>query len=213
MKKLLGVLGILLVLAGLGCATLSHVITPAELDATAIAYVVEAGIANPGDYEGYQNLLKASRLMQDVKNGHQVNLLELAHLAEAENLTFSILEKSTFNKHQVAVQREEALFGPTGLLALGLTMAGAGTFTGLIGLSRKRPGDVTKEEMEQALLTVSGKTNEELTLKEKQFLQLIQGTQKYMSIAAPADVRVLKECMNESQDTETKVAVASAKIV
>ena len=213
MKKVVAVLSVILILAGLGCATLSHMITPGEVDKSAVKYVVDAGVAEPNEYKGYGNLLKATKLKEDVKAAHITNQLELAQAAQRENLEHSIHEKSTFNNHHVAVQREEQLFGTTGLVSLGLSMAGFGSLTGLLGLARKRPGDITKPEMEQALATVTGKTKEELSLKEKQFVQLVKGVQEFMDAPRkPEEAEALKRYLDKHQDRDTQVAVAAAKV-
>ena len=123
-----------------------------------------------------------------------------------------IHQKVTTINQQVAVQREKAWFGETGLLSLGLSMMGAGSAAGLLGLICKRPGDITAPEMEQAMATATGKTKEELSVKKKQFAQLIKGVQAFINARSDSVTSdQIKACMNASQDQDTQAAVAVIK--
>jgi hypothetical protein len=121
-----------------------------------------------------------------------------------------IHQKVVASNKAAGIRREEQLFGETGLLSLGLSMMGAGGAAGLLGLSRKRPQDVTAAEMESAIATVKGESVEELSAKEKQFAQLVKGIGEFMA-TNPAGGEVLKPIMDKCQDAETKVAVATVK--
>ena len=214
MKTLIVTLSIALMVVGMGCAALSSLVTPAEVDQNALRYAIDAGVANPNDYNAwYPNLDEATRLKRDVDSAHVLNQQELQHLIEKDITQHGIHQRVTTTNHQVAVQREEQLFGETGLLSLGLSMAGMGAFAGLLGLMRKRPGDITAPEMEQALATVKGETAAELSIKEKQFVQLVKGVQAFMDIKTPySDAnKELKICCNAAQDTDTRAAVAVIK--
>lgn len=182
MKIKLLVISALLMIIGLGCTSLSYMLTPADIDQKAVKYSVEAGVADANDYGGWpwSNLEKAQKLMQDVDDAHLLNQTELKQLMERENLEYSIHKKSTRVNHQVALQREQALFGEKGLFSMGLTMLGVGGFSGILGLMRKRPQDVTPQEMQSALAEATGKKQEELTDKEKQFTQLVKGVQCFV---------------------------------
>ena len=195
----------------MGCVALSSYITPAEIDQDAVNYVAGV-VAAPSDYSGYSNMTKAEQLRKDVNATHLIIQQDLQHEMQKDDLEHSIHQEVTTSNYTVAQQREEMLFGETGLLSLGLSMAGFGSLTGLLGLSRKRPGDVTAPEMEQAVATATGKTTAELSVKEKQFVQLVKGVQAFMTTnqGTLAD-KELKTAMNEAQDKDTQAAVAVVK--
>lgn len=211
------VISLLMMITGMGCVALSHLITPAEVDKAALRYAVDAGVADYNDYDAwYPNLDEATRLKDDVDNAHIVNQEKLRHLMEKDVTQHGIHQAVTTSNYQRGMQREEALFGEKGLLSMGLTMLGVGGFTGLLGLMRKRPGDLSKEEVETALTTATGKTKEELSAKEKQFVQLVKGVAEFMksqeSNGNKDAVLALKSIMDKYQDSQTKVAVAAAKV-
>lgn len=216
MKTLLAIISVILVVLGLGCVTLSEYVTPAELDKPSVRYVKAAGVADQNDYEScWPNLADSERLDRDVDTAYTLNRQELDQAVEREDTRYSINKKATTINREVAVQREKALFGPTGLIPLIMSMAGCGTLTGLVGLARKRPGDVTPAEMEQTLATATGKTVEELSAKQKQFVQLVQGVGEFMDPrngTSPEVIKDLKECMDKAQDAVTRAAVAVAKV-
>lgn len=215
MKTLIAILSIMLIVIGMGCATLSSLITPAEVDRDALRYAIDSGVAELDDYNAwYSNLAEAERLVRDVDAANLLNQQGLQHLMDKDNTLHGIHRGVTVNNRQVGRQREETLFGETGLLSIGLSMMGAGGFAGLLGLSRKRPGDITKPEMEQALATATGKTTAELSLKEKQMIQLVKGIQAYMNSltnASGGSMTQLKAALNSAQDKDTQAAVAVIK--
>jgi len=214
MKTLIATLSLMLVIAGLGCAALSTYVTPAKIDRGAVGYTVSAGVAEPNDYDGYPNLLKAGNLQKDVDSAHSVIQLSLQQQAQKDDLDYSIHRDTASSNYTIGVQREEMLFGETGLLSLGLSMAGFGTLTGLIGLARKRPGDVTTAEMEQTVAQVTGKTAEELSTKERQMIQLVKGVQEFLNTdvgTTPSVETTLKRAMDKHQDIDTQEAVAEIK--
>jgi len=213
MKTLILLLSTLLIAAGVGCAVLSHQVTPAEVDQAALDYAIDAGVAEPNDYNAwYPNLDEATRLKRDVDSAHVLNQEELQHLMEKDVTQHGIHQKVTTTNKIVAQQREEALFSETGLLSLGLSMMGAGGAAGLLGLMRKRPGDITAPEMEQALATATSKTTEELSVKEKQFVQLVKGVQAFMEHDADDNYKnALKDRLDKAQDKDTQAAVAVVK--
>jgi len=215
MKKVIAVLCLMLMAAGCASMSLSEWLTPGEVDSDAVKYVVEAGVAKPEEYDGYGNLYKAVKLRKDVEISHKFNIQDIEHLAEEENLVYSVYSDTTSTNAIVAQQREEAIFGEEGLLSLGLTIAGFGGLTGLLGLMRKRPGDMTKEDYENALATTNGKTVAELSLKEKQFCQLVKGVQSFLdsSTVNPLPAKQLKEALSKTTDEDTRKAVAVAKAI
>lgn len=213
-RTILTLLSITLMVLGLGCAALSSYVTPAEIDRSAAWYAYEAGETQMSYYDGYPNMAKAAQLKKDVDAAHNVIQLDLQQQAEKDNLTYAIHKDIVSSNLIVAQQREETLFGETGLLSMGLGMAGMGGFAGLIGLMRKRPGDVTAPEMEQALATATSRTTEELSIREKQFVQVVKGVQAFMDPAgnAPASaIPIIKAAMNKHQDSDTRAAVAVVK--
>lgn len=219
MKTVMVVVSLMLIMLGIGCAALSHYVTYAEIDQDAVEYAIKAGVADVNDYDDFwTNIVTAERLKRDIDGGHKVVQLNLRQLIQIDDLEYSIHKDTVSNDLAIAYQREELLFGETGLLSLGLSMAGFGGLTGLLGLMRKRPGDITSPEMEQAITTATGKTSAELSVKEKQFVQLVQGIKifmdKYKDSKLAKDIIVmeaLKVAMNTKQDMDTQAAVAVVK--
>lgn len=214
MKTVIIILCSLLGLSGVGCIAISKLITPADLNTKAVEYVISAEVAEPNDFVGYPNLAKLEKLQQDIDIAYTVTQFDLQQQADRNDLDYNICKGTVDRDLEIANQREELLFGESGLLSLGLGLAGFGGLTGYIGLMRKRPGDVTPQEKEQLLADVKGKSVEELTQKEKQLVQLVTGAQKFIETFGgvnPEAAASLKMCMNESQDTDTKIAVASIK--
>jgi hypothetical protein len=202
----------LILLMGVGCAALSEYITPATVDPQAVAYVEKAGVADANAFAGYANLEKAIRLEAAVDAAHEVTSLALAQMAEKNELDYGILKGAVSNSLKTARDREEQLFGETGLLSTGLTALGFGTLTGVLGLMRKRPGDVTPQEMESVVAEVKG----EVTDKDRQFLELVKGVQKCLDLyrdvpEAVPFVTALKTTLGNEQSADTKQAVAVAK--
>jgi hypothetical protein len=211
-NKIIILLSLILIVTGVGCAALSSYVTPAELDDQSIDYVVLAGVANPKNFTGYPNLAKAEKLQKDVDSAHAVNQFNLEKLIQKDTLDYSIYKDVTMTNYETAVEREKQLFGENGLLSLGLSMIGAGGFAGLLGLMRKRPGDITPAEAEQALAEATGRTAEELSTKERQMIQLVKGVQMFLEATPERDVELrLKQAMDKAQDTDTQIAVATIK--
>jgi hypothetical protein len=77
---------------------------------------------------------------------------------------------------------------------------------------RKRSGDVTLTDAQKMVADAVGKTTDQLTEKETQFVQVIMGVQQFISsFDNPKDPVVvkLKEALASQQDTATEVAVAT----
>ena len=212
MKTILVLLSIALMTVGLGCAALSSYVTPAEIDPDAVEYIVNNGDGHIEDYKGWPwpNLLMANKLNEGLDDSHEMTQFQLRQHMEDDSLRYSQHKDVVASNLVMAQQREEMLFGETGLLSLGLSMAGMGGFAGLLGLMRKRPGDITPPEMESALATATGKTTAELSAKEKQFIQLVKGVQSFMDTNHTA-VPSLKFAMDSAQDESTRAAVAVVK--
>jgi hypothetical protein len=211
MKNTLLVAASLVMLAGIGCAALSEYITPAAVDPRAVAYVEKAGVADSNDFDGFPNLEKAIRLEAAVGAAYEVTSLALTQMVEKNELDYGILKGAVANNLKTARDREEKLFGETGLLSTGLTALGFGTLTGLVGLMRKRPGDVTPQEMESVVADVKG----EVTVKDRQFIELVKGVQTFLNkykddVTSVVDVE-LKAALSAAQSADTKQAVAVVK--
>lgn len=207
MKKLTIIVSLLACMASLGCVALSEYVTPAAKDNGAIDYAVRAGVADPNDFDGYFNLDKANRLAWKVDEAHQLNQLALSQKVERDSLQYAQLSDTVKVNVTAARQQEETLFGEKGILTLGLGLAGFGSLTGLIGLMRKRPGDMTPEEVKEAL---TGK-DAELTEKEAQMVELVKGVQKYLGHASSTTSGTLKGYLDAAQSASTKVKVAEIK--
>lgn len=219
LRSLVIVMSLLCIIVGAGCVALSQRATPADVDAKAKAYVIESGLADANDFEAwYPNLEQAGKLKKAVDAAHEINQLELQQKMEQDNLRYNIHKEVVTNNYKNGQAREELLFGEKGLLSLGLSMAGFGTLTGFVGLARKRPGDVTPQELGLAVEQAVGKTNGDLTEKEKQLIEVVKGVQKYIDTYRDTTdnkeavmINTLKELCSKAQDTSTQVAVATIK--
>lgn len=215
LKSIVVVFSLLLILVGVGCVAISSRVTPTNVDAKAVAYVVKSGLADANDFKAwYPNLEMAEKLKKAVDDTYDINIQELQQKIERENLRYSIHKDVVANDNMVGREREELLFGEKGLASLGLSMMGFGTLTGCVGLMRKRPGDVTPQEVDQVVAQATGKTADELSKKEKQFVEVVKGVQKFINTYRedkPDVVSAMKEMMDKAQDTSTQVAVAKIK--
>lgn len=209
MKTLIIIASIMLMTIGLSCAALSSYITPAEVDQNALRYAVNTGIVELSDYDAwYPNLAEAERLAKDVDAAHSTVQLSLQQQAEKDNLVYSIHKDVVSTNLITADQREEMLFGETGLMSMGLSMMGAGGLAGLLGLMRKRPKDWTPEEVEIAMTGVKG----ELTEKDKQIIELVRGVQKFLDTSDKTVSDALKTSLATNQSSTTKETVAKIKV-
>ena len=210
-----------LLVAGIGCAALSHMVTPAAIDKAAVSYAAEAGVADANDFAGYANLEKAIRLEVAVKSAFEVKSLALAQMAEKNQLDFDLLHGITTNNAELARQREAQLFGETGLLSVGLSALGAGGFAGVLGLMRRRPGDLSPVEVEQA---VASMTLDKDTVK-RQMAEVVKGVQGYIDnlkgltaeqiVAKYKDedlTTVLKNFLSMTESSDTRQTVAAMKV-
>lgn len=211
MRALLCILCVAAIGIGVGCAALSEYVTPASIDQKAVEYVVKAGVADANDFKGYANLEKAIRLELMVENAYEVVTLALEQMREKNQLDYSILRGVVINNTKVAREREELLFGETGLLAVGLGALGAGGLGSILGLMRKRPGDITPQELEAALADVKG----EVTAKDRQVIEIVKGVQKFLDKYPKGTVygdELRLALSNQSIDTREAVAVAKARV-
>lgn len=206
-KLFILILSVLAIAGAFGCSALSHYITPAEIDQRAVDYADAAGVIDVNDFEGYANLDKAIKLETAVTSAYQVKQLSLEQLAEKNNLTFSQLQSVTQTNRIEAFKKEEKLFGEKGLLTLGLSLIGGGSFAGLIGLMRKRPGDITPEQLNNAI----DFTEQELANEKRSLGELVQGIQAFFDSDKPKDAEILKEMLTVATSPETKKKIAVLK--
>lgn len=92
----------------------------------------------------------------------------------------------------------------TGLIPMGLGLAGMGGLGGLLGLMRKRPGDVTPIELNTA---VKG--------KDRQMREIVAGVARFMKdfdkMTEPG--QALRMSLRESTNSDTKKIVAALQAV
>jgi len=227
MKKVL--LGMLLVasllaaVVGIGCASLSSYITPAEIDKRAVKFVVEAGVADPNEFRGWANLEKAIKLDAYVGMAYEVREVAIKQMQENLQLDYNHLNAVVTKNKNDAIAREEALFADGGALSTLLAAGGFGAFAGFLGLMRKRPGDLTPDDLRQATEEII----QEVDIKESQFNQVVVGIEKFMKnkdgIAAVVNgessaadktdalLSLLKTVLSKEQDSLTRQEVGKAK--
>jgi len=210
MKTTLSIICILALGLGIGCASLSDYITPATVDQHAVAYAASAGVVDANDFDGYANLEKAIRLEVAVGNAYEVKTLVLTQMQEKNQLDYGVLRGVTVNNTKIAREREAALFGETGLLSMGLSLLGVGGLGGILGLMRKRPGDITPQELEQTVADIKG----EVTAKDRQFIEVVKGVQAFIDSHKDDGIASeLKAAISLVRSADTKEAIALAKAV
>lgn len=207
----IGFVASILLIGGIGCAAFSSLVTPATVDKQAVKYASSAGVIDANDFRGYGNLDKATRLKTAVDAAFKVKELSLTQMMEKNKLDYTQLSGVADSNMKIAQSKEDLLFGEKGLLSLGLTAAGLGTFTGLIGLMRKRPGDITPQEMEQAVVDIKG----EVTTKERQLIEVVKGIQVVLDAhpkTDPLGAELRAALSKQSLDTREAVAVAKTAV-
>ena len=195
-------------IGGLACASLSEYVTPARISPKAIEYVEEANVVEPNAFNGYPNLDKANRLAQAVVAAYEVNSLALSQLQEKNNLDYSLLNDIVIKNRQEAQAREEELFSQTGYLSMGLSLAGFGGLGGLLGLMRKRPGDLTQQDYELAVNSING----EVQKRDNQLIEVVKGVQDFINEHKDDQlVADLKGMLEKRQSEGTKQTVGKIK--
>jgi hypothetical protein len=207
MKTILTLLCIAALAIGIGCASLSEYVTPANIDQKAVEYAVGAGVAEPNAFAGYANLEKAIRLEVAVENAYEVKVLALAQMQEKNQLDYGILRGVVTNNTKIARAREEQLFGETGLLSVGLSALGAGGLAGMLGLMRKRPQDWSPEEMESALAELKGSVSG----KDRQLIEVVKGVQSFINTNPGEAADRLKAAITAARSSDTAQAIAAIK--
>jgi len=221
MKKIYiitAIVSLIIFLGAAGCTALSHYIIPADVDSAAVEYVVEAGVADVNEYNrflfGFPNMAKAEQLNIDIDIAHSKNQFELQQEIQNDNFEYSIHKSIVSSNFVEASKIEEILFGEKGLVSMGLGILGLSAFTGILGLMRKRPGDITPQEMQLAIAQVEGKSVEELSAKTKQFTEVVKGVSIFIEKnkdKLPQVIEEMKKIFDVTQDSDTQLAVASAK--
>ena len=202
---------------------MSAYITPASIDKKAVEFVVESGVADPNEFKGWANLHKALKLDSYVDMAYEVRHTVLKQEIENLVISYNHLNEIVTKNLEDAQKREEALFADGGAFSTILTASGLGAFTGLLGLFRKRPGDMTKEDFQKAVASVQG----ELGIKDQQFAQVVTGVEKIMKgkdqitslltkegdAATKTDeiLKLMKTCLGRAQDASTQQEVAKVR--
>ena len=124
MKNLMLFLSTSAVILGVGCAAISEYVTPATVDSRAVEYAAKSGVADANSFRGFANLEKAMRLEVAVDAAYEVNSLAITQMAEKNKLDYNLLRGVVDRSLEIARSREEQLFGPTGLLSMGLRWSG-----------------------------------------------------------------------------------------
>lgn len=211
MKTVICVLAGVIMVLGIGCAALSSYVTPATLDQGAIDYASQAGVISSDELGGYPNLIKAERLQTAVDGAHQNIQLDIQQIMEKDNLKYSQLKSVVASNLATAKSFEDMMFGETGLLSTGLAALGAGGLAGFVGLMRKRPGDVTSEELSAAITKATSGIESEKISTETALTQVVASVQKFLDTADPTIAEKFKLICSTVQDTSTQVAVAEIK--
>lgn len=213
-KIAVGLLSLVAIVGSIGCASMSSLLTPATIDKRAVKYADGAGVIDANEFDGYQNLEKALRLKQAVETAYQVKSLAIKQMQERNQLDYDTLNEVATKNWELAQAREEKLFGPQGLLTLGLGMTGMGALAGFVGLMRKRPGDLTPQDLENAVAGLKLESDS----KAQQFAQVVTGVEKFMKANSKDEkmdmvIDQLKSYLKAEQDAATKVEVAKVKAI
>jgi len=227
MKKLLIrlvlVLSVLTTVVGIGCASLSEYITPGTIDRRAVKFVEESGVSQPGEFNGWPSLHKALKLDVYVDMAYEVRYTTLKQSIEDLQIDYNHLNAIVTKNLEDAQLREAELFADGGVLSTILTASGLGAFTGMLGLMRRRPGDMSPEDFRKAVEPIQGQVG----IKEKQFAQVVLGVEKIMKgkdqiaslltkegdAATKTDelLKLFKTYLGRTQDAETQQEVAKVR--
>jgi hypothetical protein len=143
-----------------------------------------------------------------VANAYEVTSLELKQLAETNELEYSLASNTVTNNLTIARQREQALFGPDGLLTMALGLAGVGGLGTVIGkFAMRKPGEWSPEEVESEL----GNLNVEVSNKERQLIELVHGIQSFINLEDGESQKTLKNMLAQAQSSDTREDVAKIK--
>jgi len=210
MRKVIAYVLLAVVLIGSGCiSALSEHLTPTKNDKEVIAYVEEVGTGRAADYKGFlfPNLATLRKLKHDFEAAVAVTNQELKHLAEQKKLKENILRGIVDTDISIGEIREDNLYNPTtGAIAVGLSLFGVGA-GGLLGLMRKRPQDITREDHEKVLNDIKG----QITDKERKIVQLVGSVKKVIDAQPNKQAQEdIKKILKDNQLPEVRSAVKLA---
>lgn len=210
MRKIIAILLLTIVLIGSGCITaLSEHLTPTKNDREVIAYVEKVGTGRAADYKGFlfPSLATLRKLKHDFEAAVVMTNQELKHLAEAKKLEENILRGIVDNDIDIGEQREDNLYNPTtGAIAVGLSIFGiAGG--GMLGLMRKRPQDITRQDHEKALGDIKGK----VTDRDRKIIALVASVKNVIDAQSSEEAKEdIKRILKTSQLPDVRATVKRA---
>lgn len=208
MRKAIAMTLLLLIgVVGLSSCILSEMLTITPIDKQAVLWAAEAGVIDANDFLGkWPSLTLSRRLGQAVDSAYEVKILSLQHVIDKTELDYGILNEVTTRNTKIGEAREKIAWGETGLISMGLTALGFSGFTGLFGLMRKRPGDVTKTEFNNAL----EQAGVELKDRERQMLEIVLGVKEFLD-AEPSEGDKLKLALKAKTNSDTRKKIAELK--
>lgn len=201
-KAFLIIFAVTALFSALGCVAASKYITPARIDPIALKYAIDSGVATKSDYSGYHNLYLAERLNEQVSVAHTLNQATYKALMTDDNTRYGVASKQAQAALTQSVKSEEALFGQTGLLSMGLTAMGVAPLAGLLGLMRKRPGDYDEKDISQI--------KEVFGVKEQAFKETVAAINQFKAVADASEWNKLKDALSKSHSATSKAAVVEA---
>jgi hypothetical protein len=211
MKRIVAITLLLVMAAvGLTACVLSKYVTPADrVDPKAVTFAAEAGVTDANSYRGYANLAKVLRLNEALKAADKVYRLRFEQWIDQYDLDYGLFTEAQSRKTKIGLERERALFGERGLISLALPLVGLTGASGILGLMRKRPGDVTPSEMNAALADVGI----DLDKKDRQMLELVRGVSVFMKKYSKKTEAggYLRQSLRERMSADTKVEVEAIK--
>ena len=210
MRKVIAYVLLAVVLIGSGCiSALSEHLTPGKNDKKVIAYVEKVGTGEANDYKGFlfPSLATLRQLKHDFEAAVVVTNQELKHLAESKKLEENILRGIVDYDVDIGEAREDALYNPTtGAIAVGLSLFGiAGG--GMLGLMRKRPQDITRDDHEKALGEIKGK----VTDKDRKFIALVASVKNVIDAQPNEEAKEdIRKILKNSQLADVRATVKRA---
>jgi hypothetical protein len=155
---------------------------------------------------------------------YEVREQAIKQMRENLQLNYNHLNQIVTRNMNDAKAREEALFADGGAISTLLAAGGLGAFTGILGLLRKRPGDMTKDDFQRAVEPIQA----QIGMKDQQFAQVVTGVEKFLKskeqIAAVFSkdtdaaqktdelLEMMKTFLGKSQDASTQQEVAKVRV-
>jgi hypothetical protein len=209
-KRILAYILLAVVVIGGGCmGTMSEELTPGRIDPRIVNFNVESGVADANDYDGflYPSLATLRKLQRDFEAAKAITKQELEHMIEQKLLELNVLQGTLDTDVELAEAREDWAFNPTtGAIVMGLSLMGVAG-GGLVGAMRKRPQDVSPEEMEKIVGDIKGDVDE----KDRQILNLVASVKNVLEDMPTEESReAMKKTLKAAQLPDTRVAVKEA---